>query len=127
MGMLGHPIFEPILIRPSANESNLDNYCETIPFYLRTAKTNATGRCTREGFVVLKGSQLSAQPTSSCPESIKRLREKYADRIDQQAILTDNILLSSPSAAASFVTYASTNGVVLWITKDGRSFKEYES
>ena len=127
MGTLGHPVFEPILIKPTVSESDPDNGCAMMPFYLKTTKASATGRHTREGFVVLKGSQLSAQPTQSCPVSIRRLREKQAERIDQQGILMDDVLLSSPSAAASFVTYASANGVVMWITEDGRSFKETEN
>jgi hypothetical protein len=38
--------------------------------YLKTTKAKETGRLTSDGFVVLKGSEVSAKPTKSCPDTI---------------------------------------------------------
>ena len=55
------------------------------------------------------------------------LRTRYADRIDSEHIVTEDILFSSPSAAAGFVTYASANGLIMWHTEAGRTLKELEN
>ena len=60
----------------------------------------------------------------SCPEGTKKLREKYADKIDKNNILTTNILFSSPSAAARFIGGASLSGNALWKDASGKSLKE---
>lgn len=127
MGTLGYPIFEPFLGKSTSVDNTPDTDKEMLPFYLKTTKANAIGYQTREGFVICKGSQLASQPTQSCPEIIKRLRERQSAHIDLQNILIEDILLPSPSAAAGFVTFASANGLTMWATEDGRTFKELES
>jgi len=42
-------------------------------------------------------------------------------------MLTEDLLFSSPSAAAGFVNYASANGLILWVAKNGITLKELES
>ncbi len=42
-------------------------------------------------------------------------------------MLQEDILFTSPSAAAGFVTYASANGMIMWLDKKGRTLKEIES
>ena len=41
--------------------------------------------------------------------------------------LLEDTLFTSPSAAAGFVTYASTNGMIIWQDKKGRTLKDIES
>lgn len=80
--------------------------------YLKTAKANAAGRRTNAGFVVFQGSTVSEKPTKNNPDTIQRLREKYAERIDVNYVLSEDTLFKSPFAAG-FVTYASANGIIM--------------
>lgn len=126
MGTLGHKIFVPA-DAGSINITDSTGIDEAEPIlYLKTMKANATGRRTSDGFVVFKNSELSSNPTNSCPDNIHNLRKKYADRINAENLLTEDTLFSSPSTAASFVTYASVNGLIKWNTKDGKTLRELE-
>lgn len=129
MGTLGHKVFIPVPRNeePSLDSDKKDSSDSEPILSLKTAKANATGKRTSDGFVVFSGSKLAAAPTKSCPESIKALREKYADRIDVNHILTEGLLFSSPSTAAAFVNYASANGLILWVAKNGINLKELEN
>lgn len=84
----------------------------------------ATGRYVSGTFIVYKGSRIRSGSTASCPSGALRLREKYADKI-VDGVLTDNILLPSPSSAAAFIGGASLNGWVVWLTEAGQTLKEY--
>jgi hypothetical protein len=95
--------------------------------YLKRTKEDAKGRRTNEGFVVFKGGIVSENPTASCPDGIKQLREQYAEKIDSNNVLAEDILFKSPSAAAAFVTYASANGLTMWVNDNGKSLKDIES
>lgn len=126
MGILGHKVFisqddVPVAVShaPAAVSS------EPV-LRLATAKADATGKRTSDGFVVFKGSKLAPAPTPSCPDIMEALRKKHAGRIDGNCFLLEDTLFSSPSAAAGFVTYASANGRTMWQTEDGRTLKDLE-
>ena len=127
MGTFGHKIFEPFVAISTVSANGFVNNDEEPMLYLKTSKANAKGRRTNEGFVVFKGFTVSANPTKSCPDTIQHLRNQYAERIDKSNMLSEDILFKSPSAAAGFVTYASTNGLIMWVTQDGRTLKEIEN
>ncbi len=127
MGTFGHKIFEPFVAISTVSANGFVNNDEEPMLYLKTSKANAKGRRTNEGFVVFKGCTVSANPTKSCPDTIQHLRNQYAERIDKSNMLSEDILFKSPSAAAGFVTYASTNGLIMWVTQDGRTLKEIEN
>lgn len=113
MGTLGHRIFIPVNSIPSIS-STADSTLEIEPlFFLKTGKACARGYRVSDGFVVLKGSEVSPTPTNSCPDTIKNLRQKYTERINTSNILTEDTLFSSPSSAAGFVVYASANGLIM--------------
>ena len=116
LGALGHNIFEPVL---ETNE-NQDNSEELV---LKNSKADAKGKRTSDGFVVMKGSKLASSPTPSCPSYLKVLREKYNTRIDDDFMLIEDTLFTSPSTAAGFVMYASQNGLQVWLTHDGVQLK----
>lgn len=123
MGALGHKVFEPLVLTaaiPQAEEHSLD--LEPL-LYFENANARATGRRTSEGFVVLKGSILSKNTTKSCPGGATKARARYCDRIDIDHVLMDDVLLSSPSAAAAFVSGTSVNGNEVWKTEDGIPLK----
>lgn len=117
MGALGHKVFEPLapIADPADNEPNL---------YLEYSKAKATGKRTSDGFVVFKGSVINPSLAKSCPERTIKDREKYANKIDKSNVLTNDILFSSPSAAAAFVGGASLSGNALWKDGDGVSLKD---
>lgn len=83
-------------------------------------KINAMGRQTAEGFVVMKGSLISPKEHNAVPGKVKI---KRAGAKILNGILQENVLLSSPSYAASFVIGQSCNGLTSWKTKDGRELK----
>ena len=75
---------------------------------------------TSDGFVVLKGSIINPTMTKSCPERAIKDRKKYEDKIDNDGILTADVLFSSPSSAAGFVGGASLSGNALWKDAEGK-------
>ncbi len=125
MGTFGHRVFdsleEKIVFKTEENTAIDDE----LLLFLKTTKVEAKGRRTNEGFVVYKGALVAANPTKSCPDTIINLRCKYRDRLKGE-ILTEDTLFTSPSAASSFVRYASTNGLDEWKDEQGRSLKNIE-
>ena len=127
MGTLGHKIFIP-LVETSATSTDEDgNIVIDDLLYCSASGAKATGKRTSEGFVVLKGSQISSNLTKSCPDSTLRNRKKYAKNIDANYILTEDILFNSPSAAASFVGGASLSGNASWHNSQGITPKSIEA
>lgn len=127
MGTLGHKIFIP-LVETSATSTDEDgNIVIDDLLYCSASGAKATGKRTSEGFVVLKGSQISSNLTKSCPDSTLRNRKKYAKNIDANYILTEDILFNSPSAAASFVGGASLSGNASWHNSQGITLKSIEA
>ena len=91
-----------------------------LTLYLSTRSAKGTAHVSSQGFVVEKGTEISASLTASCPGGVIKQREAYSDLI-QDCILTDDIVFSSPSSAAGFVAGRSSNGKTAWKTKDGRT------
>ncbi len=98
---------------------------EKIIFYCRKRGALASGYQTDDGFVVSKGSLLTAmERTPSCPEgAIKALKE--AESIIRDNRLIEDITFRTPSAASNFVLQSSTNGMTSWQTKDGTTYGDY--
>ena len=80
---------------------------------------------TNEGFVVLRGSHIERNDAEYLNESMKK-RRKFA-KIDENNILQEDILFSSPSYAAVFVLGYNSNGLDVWKTKDGIKLKDLEN
>ena len=117
MGALGHKVFEPIA--PTQKLGSDEHY-----LYLNYGKGKAKGLQTGEGFAVLKGSTINPGTTKSCPKWSIKDRERYADKIDENNVLTADLLFSSPSAAAGFVGGACLSGNALWKNADGKPLKD---
>lgn len=92
-------------------------------FYFDRPNGKASGRLTSDGFVVLKGSVITPALKKSCPKHVRLIREQYASMIDNHNVLLEDVLLTSPSAAAAFVQGSSLSGNVAWKTKEGESLK----
>lgn len=122
MGVLGHNVFEPVLQEQGDNDKDSQ---DNFPVFIFKGKWKASGKMTNEGFVVLKGSQINPVLSKSARGFTIKEREMYANKINPQNILLDNLLFSSASAAAGFVGGCSLSGNVVWQTKDGKSPKDF--
>lgn len=132
MGTLGHKLFEQVSGAVMKNQDTSDGEQVTDAALLhleRTVKSigkaEANGMQTTEGFVVLKGSRISPVDDDTIPASIKERRAKA--NLDENNILQEDLLFSSPSYAAMFVIGKSANGLISWKTADGRTLKLLES
>lgn len=116
MGALGYKVLEPAI-------STFDAEDNEPVLHFDYKKINATGKRTSDGFVVLKGSAIDLTLTNTCPDSAKKNREKYADKINANGVLTADLSFLSPSGAACFVGGASLNGNELWKDATGKPLK----
>ena len=122
MGILGHKVFI------SLNEIAADTPGKkVVRLYLKERGAEATGFLTSDGIIVCKGSKIRAIPTKSCQEWIKNMRDKYNAYIDSNFILTKDIAFSSPSSAAGFCVFGSSNGRTAWQTEAGKTLKALEA
>ncbi len=126
MGALGYKIFEPLVVRKQQIEAT-EKIDEQPLLFFKTQKADASGKRTSEGFVVMTGSTISLTTTKSCPENILKFREKFAETIDDQGKLTEDLLFPSPSAAAGFVGGSSLSGNIMWKDESGKSLKDIEA
>lgn len=126
MGTLGHKVFEPLVAEKAAADADVTVPNDEPILYFNRTNLKATGRRASDGFVVFKGSAVSPALQKSCPENVIKLRNRYKEKIDANHILTEDILLTSPSAAAAFVGGSSLSGNELWKTADGVSLKNIE-
>lgn len=129
IGTLGHKVFMPLIENAAVETPDVQDDMEQILYIKRKSKKSgqiieASCKQTNEGFVVLKGSHIETIDSHSIPPGIKKLRQ--TSLIDEQGILQENVLLNSPSYAASFVIGGYVNGQIEWKNNDGKSLKEIE-
>lgn len=95
-------------------------------YLIRKDGTKATGEydINTNTLIVYKGSRVSPQVNHSekfrGAVTIERLRSEHV----KNAIVINNVSFKSPSTAANFVTGTSSNGLVSWRDKSGRTLKE---
>lgn len=118
LAALGCNAFEPIVDISQATAKQANPI-----LYYKTAKVDAQGKMTGEGFVILKGSKVATVQQPSANTSIKRKREEYQSAL-KDGCLTEDLLFDSPSGAASFAAYSPQNGNITWKTKDGKTIPE---
>ena len=96
--------------------------------YLKRSKNNisAVGEYdpVTKGLTVLKGSTVSADIAYTGMFRGAKTIEKHRAAVVRNCVVTENITFKSSSTAANFVTGSSTNGLVAWKDKDGRTLKE---
>ena len=120
---LGYKVLEPTV--QTLPEST---YAEKT-FYLHMGNANASGVVTTEGFVLFAGSTVNEKTSEkSLSKGAMDLRKKHFDagRVKNLAT-TEDIIFSSSSAAAVFVTGYSISGPANWKNKNGITLKEIES
>lgn len=118
LNILGFKPLEPILNTVKSSGSPL--------LTLIRAGREAKGYETSEGFVLLKGSRIKYTTQPSTPPYVIKLREQYkADgKLDEDGKVLEDLLFSSSTAAASFVTSWGTGGPKNWLDENGRTLRE---
>lgn len=132
MGTLGHKLFELLgkpVVNVSESNNNNDAVQGAVALHLarnikKIGRIEADGVQTTEGFVVLQGSHIASVDDNTIPAVIKERRKKA--NIDENGILQEDMLFTSPSYAAMFVIGKSANGLTSWKTSDGKTLKSLE-
>ncbi|HEX3017851.1 MAG TPA: GIY-YIG nuclease family protein [Caproicibacter sp.] len=127
IGTLGYKVFEKLIkSTPPTPTSDAPVFSNEALFELKQGKSAAKGQRTSDGFVIFKGSRIRTTMAHSCPKHARRAREQYAEIINEDGILQNDILLRSPAQAACFVTGTSINARDAWKTSDGKTLKDIE-
>ncbi|WP_213471216.1 DUF4357 domain-containing protein [Paenibacillus dendritiformis] len=115
-----------LLIEPATNREK-----KNTTFYLDIGGLKATGYLSNNGFVVIKGSDLSLELKESLSMSYKNIREilieKEVIKVDgnKYKFYKDYEFSSSSAAAATIVGY-SINGRISWKDEKGKTLKQLE-
>lgn len=120
---LGYKVLEPMVISDPATK--IDNE----KLFITAGNTNAEGYVTTEGFVLLAGATINEKTSEkSLGKGMVALRNKLmnSDKV-KDFVTTEDILFSSSSAAADFVTGYSVSGPMTWKNAAGKSLKEIEA
>lgn len=130
MGTLGHKLFEPLTQTVADQQETEVTPDRTSELFLNrtirgVGQIKAFGSQTEEGFVVLKGSQMSPIESETISEAVKNRRRKAP--ITEDGKLKENLLFTSPSYAATFVTGHRTNGLTYWKDKNKNTLKDLEA
>ncbi|MBK6088506.1 GIY-YIG nuclease family protein [Ruminococcus difficilis] len=119
---LGYKVFDTI------EETTVkDNNRAEIKLYIKTKKgADAAGSIVADGFVVYRGSKVSATFTKSF--TYHKQRDKLIENrtIDENFTFSKDYIFSSPSTAASIVMGRNANGLTEWVTQDGVSLKHLQ-
>ncbi|RYZ42540.1 MAG: GIY-YIG nuclease family protein [Myxococcaceae bacterium] len=127
LGALGHRMLEPLLDGKS-KEPGSNAEASQLTFTVRNAK--AQGVVTDEGFVVLKGSTALAQMNQSMSSyaafKTELIKEGKLSGTGDLLTFGEDVLFSSPTAAAAIISGSSTNGRVAWRNAQGVTLKQLE-
>jgi hypothetical protein len=99
--------------------------------YCRKQGVEASGQRSSNGFLILKGSHAFRTETQSIPENISKARASLAEKgvlvaSGETFVFSCDYECTSPSFAASLVRGGSSNGLIEWKNKAGKSLKEIE-
>lgn len=120
MGVLGYKIFEEMIQKEqrapvSVMEKAQPEEVLRLSRKSRRSGTTIDATCvqTREGFVILKGSQVEIMESENIPGTVKahRARVQILD-----GVLQEDVLTKSPSFAAAFVLGGPSGGPSDWTT-----------
>ncbi len=120
VGTLGHKVFVPLVDKDGASNIGTGN----VELICTRSGVKAYGVQTSDGFVVKKDSSIQLVPTKTCPDSVKKRREQYKRFINENGVITKDLLFNSPSGASSFVCAANTNGNDEWKNSNGVKLKD---
>ena len=119
LGALGCEALEPLDVHSKKGDADRK-------FYIQIGSVSAEGEATSDGFVVFKGATLNEKVSQKSVG--KKVAEKRKAMTDAGKICnfttTENLLFSSPSAAADFLMGYSVSGPATWKDKNGVSLKD---
>lgn len=120
---LGYKVLEPTV------HNNPNSTVDDEILYLNQGNASGKGMITTEGFVLFAGSVLNEKTSEkSLSKGAAALRKKHlASNKVKDFMTTENILFSSSSAAADFVTGYSVSGPATWKNAAGVTLKELEA
>lgn len=120
---LGYKVLEPTV----HNDPNSTVDDETL--FLNLGNASGKGMVTTEGFVLFAGAVLNEKTSEkSLSKGAANLRKKHlASNKVKDFVTTEDILFSSSSAAADFVTGYSVSGPATWKNASGVTLKELEA
>lgn len=121
LSVLNYKVFVPLVEKTTSNKSD-DIFYLTRTIRKTGITVKAKGQLTRDGFVVFKGSYISAEDLKAIPETIKK--QRLTAKIDKNRILQEDLLFTSPSYAAAFVIGSNVNGQTYWKTMDNIQLKD---
>lgn len=120
---LGYKVLEPTV----HNDPNSTVDDEAL--FLNLGNASGKGMVTTEGFVLFAGAVLNEKTSEkSLSKGAATLRKKHlASNKVKDFVTTEDILFSSSSAAADFITGYSVSGPVTWKNAAGVTLKELEA
>jgi hypothetical protein len=132
LGSLGHRILEATspdnkVVVNSANKESLLDY----DLFFEIHKLKAKGKVTDDGFLLIKGSQISHPTSSGLHKRLIDIKNhaissaELQDNKDHYVLLKDKVF-SSSSYAASYVTGNNRSGPKSWKTNTGDTLKTLE-
>lgn len=119
---LGHKLFEEIKNQSDSKKSEV--------WRINSARgATARGIQTQEGFVVLRGSKIADSTVDSFSERLTAKRDDLIQSnkvqlINNEYVVIEDLLFSSPSLAAAIVMGRSANGLTEWKDKNNRTLKD---
>ena len=130
LATLGHRILESVSVASTKTEPK-DKTLLDYDFKFTVSKLEAKGKMTDDGFLLLKGSQLTKSSADSMRGNSATIKDHMATHgllIDEGEfyLLVKDELLSSSSYAASIVAGSSRSGPQSWKTADGETLKDLE-
>lgn len=130
LGSLGHKILESISAQVAAPEEKMDTLSNHL-LKFNVNKIIATGRVSDDGFLLLKGSQISLNSSTSMPGKSLSIKEQMINEgtlteFPTYYELNKDKLLSSSSYAAALVAGNSRSGPQSWKTENGELLKKLE-
>ena len=95
-------------------------------FYISVGNVKAEGEATADGFVVFKNSTLNAKTNTKAlnKNAVARREAIIASSKVKNNTTTEDILFTSPSAAADFLMGYSVSGPATWKDKNGTCLKD---
>jgi len=132
LGSLGHRILEATFsenksVAQSDSKKSLIDYDLSFDIH----QLNANGRVTDDGFLLIKGSQISHSTSTGLHKRLIEIKKQaiisgeLEDKNDHYVLLKDKVFTSS-SYAASYVTGNNRSGPKSWKTGDGTTLKAIE-
>ncbi|WP_158588832.1 GIY-YIG nuclease family protein [Butyrivibrio sp. XB500-5] len=121
LGALGCEALEPLNAASADGKSDADRR-----FTLTMGGVKAVGEATADGFVVFKGATINPKTNTKSLNknaAVRRDAMIASDKVDNNTT-TEDILFTSPSAAADFLVGYSVSGPANWKDKKGTALKD---